>query len=50
MYQIIGVDDWSHLKLTEILEQLSAGSQIIVQEPSKQCVQMWDEPISEARN
>ena len=50
MYQIIGVDDWSHIELAEVLSVMSPGSQIIVQEPSENCMQMWDEPVSERRN
>ena len=50
MYQIIGVDDWTHVDLAEVLAVMTPGSSIIVQGPSEQCGQMWDEPVSEARN
>ena len=50
MYQIIGVDDWSEIDLAEVLQVMSPGGRIYVGEPSPECMQMWDEPVSEARN
>ena len=50
MYQIIGVDDWSHLDLIEVLNVMSVGSLIYLSDPSPACTQQWSEPISEARN
>lgn len=50
MRQIIMVDDWSEIDLAELLPYMVPDSGFFVSEPSAACMQMWDEPVSEARN
>ena len=46
MRQFIEVDDWSEIDLSEALKFMPDYSEVRVQEPSDQCWQMWEEPVS----
>ena len=49
-YQTIIVDGWKDVDVREVIRALSPNSMIVLAEPSDDCMQQWDEPVSERRN